>query len=389
MGRLTSITARGGFAGMLAARTLRGWASSDFASVGAALLSARTGEGAEGQARIVETLGLVPGPAALRHLVGVARDLREPLDVRRAAVQSLEDRLNDVEARSALHDLARRDDVLSADALLGLLSHRVAGDTRRVRPGLRIAQLYLYADLESSLEGAGAHDSGGVATLLALLSGALSDHTDVAEVLSLSRGSVTDAITSALGVQDGRERFGSVPFDAAESLTPRTAWTRRIEIERGVRRVLRSARPDVIHLRFADVGTMAATAVARQLEIPVVFTAAPDPHAVLDMLDGSGELTRARFGDFDVGEHWWFRARMVEQLTVQADRVALLPRVGMRDEFVELLGFDLAEHSHRSAVIPEGVHAGTVRRPPWSTNAPITMRGGVRTPLDGPQVSGR
>ena len=41
-----------------------------------------------------------------------------------------------------------------------------------------------------------------------------------------------------------------------------------------------NGRVDVLHLRMADVGSMAAAAVATRLGIPTVFTLAPDPHAV-------------------------------------------------------------------------------------------------------------
>jgi len=66
---------------------------------------------------------------------------------------------------------------------------------------------------------------------------------------------------------------------------------------------------------------------------------------------------------------------MVEQLTNQAERVALLPRVDMQVEFQRLVGFDVARHEHRSAVIPEGVHAGTVRRAAGRVDQAIADRG--------------
>ena len=50
---------------------------------------------------------------------------------------------------------------------------------------------------------------------------------------------------------------------------------------------------------------------------------------------------------------------MVERITAQADRVALLPRPGMRADLRELLGHETDDG--RSTVIPEGVHAATVR----------------------------
>jgi glycosyltransferase involved in cell wall biosynthesis len=91
--------------------------------------------------------------------------------------------------------------------------------------------------------------------------------------------------------------------------------------------------------------------------VPVVFTAAPDPHAVLEAADRDGTVTRTGFGETDSLEHWWFRARMVERLVGQAAGVALLPRADAAGD-LRRLGVDVPA---RARVIPEGVHAATVR----------------------------
>ena len=77
------------------------------------------------------------------------------------------------------------------------------------------------------------------------------------------------------------------------------AWPSRVAAERGIRRVLRTYRADVLHLRMAEVGSLAAAEVARELGIPVVFTLAPDPHAVIHALDMTGALRRGNFGTED------------------------------------------------------------------------------------------
>ena len=56
---------------------------------------------------------------------------------------------------------------------------------------------------------------------------------------------------------------------------------------------------DVLHLRMADVGSLAAADVARELDIPVVFTVAPDPHAVIQRSTARASCTRADFGEVD------------------------------------------------------------------------------------------
>ncbi|MET0461174.1 MAG: glycosyltransferase [Ilumatobacteraceae bacterium] len=364
MAPLADIVAGGGFAGMLAQRTLGGWASNDGAGVGRAvaeLLDVSPSPGA--RRRLVETLGLVPDASVTVLLECVARDTNEGPLVRRAAVGALGERGGAIDVLVGLSD--GDDDAdgdLAVHATLALMD-RSTLDVRtpgRPGPGLRVAQLFLHADLGAGRSRAGAGDNGGVATLLWLLSAELAAHDDIHEVVTIGRGPASDALDGSWSVTGAGERAASVAYGPPGGTDMRGAWPYRVEIERGLRRVLRSCgHIDAIHLRMADVGTMAASRVARQLDIPVVFTAAPDPHGVLRSLEAGGTLGRADFGDSDALEHWWFRARMVERITAQADRIALLPRPGMRDDLHDLLGHDTEDG--RSTVIPEGVHAATVR----------------------------
>ena len=134
------------------------------------------------------------------------------------------------------------------------------------------------------------------------------------------------------------------------------AWPARITVTRGIRRVLLALGPvDVLHLRMADVGTLAAQAVAQHLGIPVVFTLAPDPHAVLHALDMTGALDRSNFGTADEQEHYWFRARLVQRLAADAEHVVLFPRQEVRHELRELLGIDVTSEPQRYTVVPEGI----------------------------------
>jgi glycosyltransferase involved in cell wall biosynthesis len=364
MAPLAHIVAGGGFAGMLAQRTLGGWATNDGTGVGRAvaeLLVVSSSPGA--RRRLVETLGLVPGAAVTGVLESVAVDPVEGVLVRRAAVGALGERSGAIDVLVGLSD--GDDDVdgdLAVHATLALMDRSTLGVRPPVtrRPGLRVAQLFLHADLAAGQSRAGAGDNGGIATLLWLLSAELAAHDDVHEVVTIGRGPSTDALDGSWSVTGVGERAASVAYGPPGGTDMRGAWPYRVEIERGLRRVLRSCgHVDAIHLRMADVGTMAAARVARQLDIPVVFTAAPDPHVVLRSLEADGTLGRADFGESDALEHWWFRARMVERITAQADRIALLPRPGMRADLRDLLGHDTEDG--RSTVIPEGVHAATVR----------------------------
>ena len=142
----------------------------------------------------------------------------------------------------------------------------------------------------------------------------------------------------------------SAPTDSAN------AWPLSVAAERGIRRALTAhGRVDVVHLRMADVGSMAAAAVATELGIPTVFTLAPDPHAVIYALDMTGALTRASFGTVDEREHYWFRTALVRRLAAGANHCALFPRPKLRDQLRDLLGIDIDQEPGRYTVVPEGI----------------------------------
>ena len=76
IGRLVEVVVGGGFSGVLAQRTLARWAASASAEVALAVEGALVGSaGPAVRSRLVETLGLVPGPIAGRAL---ARPGRRP-----------------------------------------------------------------------------------------------------------------------------------------------------------------------------------------------------------------------------------------------------------------------------------------------------------------------
>ena len=141
------------------------------------------------------------------------------------------------------------------------------------------------------------------------------------------------------------------------------AWPLRVTARRGIRRILRAAGPvDLLHLRMADVGSLAAADVARELGIPTVFTVAPDPHAVIRSLDRSGALTREHFGEVDMREHFWFRARLVTNLASNAAHTVLFPRPQLQRDMAQLVGIDITSHPERHTIVAEGVDLAVVDR---------------------------
>lgn len=357
IGPLVQVVVGGGFSGVLAQRTLAGWAGSAPDQVALAVQGALAATSdPDVRSRLVETLGLVPGPLAGQALVRYAGDSREHPAVRRCAVAALGDRPADAAAVAVVRRLG------AAEGELGTVARLAAVDLGldTVEPvgagsGLSVAQLFLHADIDRDLSRAGAGDNGGVATLLVRLGDALATEPGVGRVLTLSRGPAAAALDALRGSDE--HLLVPVPL-LTEAASAPLAWPSRVAAERGIRRALRTHRVDVLHLRMAEVGSLAAAEVARELGIPVVFTLAPDPHAVIHALDMTGALHRGNFGRHDEREHYWFRARLVQRLADDAAHVVLFPRPELEHDMRELLGLDVAAQPDRFTVVPEGIDLG-------------------------------
>ena len=363
MDRLASMVAEGGFRGMVAQRTLAGWAHGDRNGVLPALSRALEHADGAGRVALIDTVGAVPGTDAIALLETVASD-GDDVDAQLCAIAALGWRPSDPDP---LARLALDDTDVGEIAFLALIDKTLSTRTTDVtRPsgsgaGHRIAQVVIHAEFDERLIRSGAGDNGGLSTLVSQLSTAFADRNDVTQITTITRGSTGDAITDAFFGCDDKQRLASVPFGGRATIDRRSSWEHRLAVERGMRRVfLAGARPDVVHLRMADVGTLAAGRVARQLGIPVVFTAAPDPHVVLGQLD-TAKVSRRNFGDHDELEHYWFRARMVERMTNQAAQVVLLPRSD-GGELRRAFGDRAAGALQRAITIAEGVDPEPIRR---------------------------
>ena len=369
IGRLIAQVAEGGFSGMLAQRTLEHWSASTPEHVAVGLEGALLGiREPEARGRVVETLGLVRHRMAGLPLLRIARDPSEDEVVRVAAVSALGQRHGHQEIAGYLDALARGEGLLADVARLALVDLSAASDEfDGARTGLTVAQLFLHADIDAQLTQAGSGDNGGIATLLVRLGDALiarsgHDSAGVERVITMSRGSVPAALESVEDVAAAASGhlYGRVPL-LSEPVASAAAWPLRVAARRGIRRILRAAGGvDMLHLRMADVGSLAAADVARELDIPVVFTVAPDPHAVIQSLDLSGRLTRVNFGEVDEVDHFWFRGRLVQRLAANAAHTVLFPRRTLQSDMKQLLGIDILAHPERHSVVPEGIDLDVV-----------------------------
>ncbi|MCY7413309.1 MAG: glycosyltransferase, partial [Salinibacterium sp.] len=377
MGRLIQLVSDGGFAGMLAQRTLEQWSAKTPDHIAVGLEGALLGiDDPAPRARVVETLGLVRTHISKRTLLRIARDSGEHELARVAAVAALGQRHGDSEIAAALQKLAMLDGYLGDIARLSLLDLSDELRPHTGTSGLTVAQLFLHADIDASLSQAGSGDNGGIATLLVRLGDALVAHRGggdeaaasgqaaqpVERVITMSRGSTAEALSSIdeLSAAQSGHQYGRVPL-LSEPVQSANAWPLRVAARRGIRRILRAAGGvDLVHLRMADVGSLAAADVARELEIPVVFTVAPDPHAVIHSLDLAGRLTRWNFGEVDASEHFWFRARLVQRLAANASHTVFFPRPDLRRDMQDLVGIDITTYPDRHSIVPEGIDLAVV-----------------------------
>lgn len=366
MWALLGMVVDGGFTGMLAQRTLERWSGAMAEQLVVGVEGALLGVSApEARARLVETVGLVRHSLATAPLLRLAADPAEADVVRTAAISAIGQRPPDERVLSLLEEAAAGHDRLgdvARLALVDLAGSRVPEPDRA--PGLTIAQLFLHADIDPLLSSAGSGDNGGIATLLVRLGDALArdEATDVHRVITLSRGSVLEATADLQTIRDSERGhvYGRIPL-LRDPMPSAAAWPLRVVTRRGIRRILRAAgRVDLLHLRMADVGSLAAADVARELGIPVVFTVAPDPHAVIESLDRSGALTRESFGRIDLTEHFWFRTRLVQNLAANSAHTVFFPRPRLEEDMQRLVGIDLTSHAERHTIVPEGVDLDTI-----------------------------
>ena len=363
-GPLVDQLALGGMDAMHAHRTLTNWSSTDSQAINTYLVTALAGANdASFRGRLVDLIGSVGQSTEL--LMRVAGDPAEALAARIAAIGALGERTGS-NVQLTLKGLASVDNLIGGHATLALgdLATLKLPIKNQQNSGLRIAQLVLTAGLDEQLSLGGRGDTGGVASLLVSLGEALARRDDVDSVLTIGRGSLADTLSQSNHSADRALDYAMIAVGdhGRPAQTPDSAWEHLPSVKRGLRRVMQQSSPiDVLHLRMADVGTLAGAEVADSLGVPVCFSAAPDPHNVVQSLQSRGELDREKFIQLCSKEHVWFRARLVERLAQRADRLILFPRA-KPSELLEVLGIDSRRYGRRAAVVSEGIDVNLIRR---------------------------
>lgn len=279
------------------------------------------------------------------------------------ANRDAEPTLSTIQALKGLDESGRGRLAALERSLLEHVDRKPVAPRARLAPGaatgLVIIQPFLHAHIDQAGSRLGVGDAGGIASLLQSVGTALASLSEIAEVITVTRRQGNEARQEVLspGHRVERMRFGPPgPLSCSQ------AWPYRVAIQKEFEAIGEAfVNHNVVwHLRMADVGTLAAAAAAQRLGQPVVFTAAPDPHLVLDALLETGRLARHRFGSEDAVHHYWFRSRMVERLIAQSDRLVVLPRPNIEKDLVELLGVEATDLSRRSTKLAEGVDVGQI-----------------------------
>ncbi len=272
-----------------------------------------------------------------------------------------------LEAAAALARSAIGSDEPFDRLLAALLQGRSAASSSE-RRGIRIAQVFLQGRLDGALTNAGVGDGGGISTLLVQLGRALGSEPEVARVVTLARALAepeTDWRHTQLSeAQSPKVSIERVPFGPAGYLPAPAMWEHRLELERALETAVSELGGfDVAHLRFADAGAFAAARVFKRLGVPVAFTAAPDPHAVIAGAQQRGDLTRDAFPESELNEHYLLRAQLVADLLGQAEAIVVLPRPDARAALHRLIGAPFTQvEDARVHTIAEGISLAEIDR---------------------------
>lgn len=192
----------------------------------------------------------------------------------------------------------------------------------------------------------GAGSSGGLSVLLASLGDALADRPEIARVVTVvlcpvsgfaTLDSLAEPAASLSSWNLGRARehvLLRVPVDSVEPLAQPAMAVHRAAIRWWVRELFTAigVAPEVVHVRYADDGSLALAEVAAASDSSLVFTVTADPHRAI-----AKRYPREANGIDEVALQFdLHRMYVADRLIGLADQVVAIP--GRRNDG-ELLSF--------------------------------------------------
>ncbi|WP_073903070.1 glycosyltransferase family 4 protein [Streptomyces sp. CB02009] len=188
-------------------------------------------------------------------------------------------------------------------------------DAVGLRPGMLIAQSMLMGHLDRPGEGL----SGGLSVLLGSLGDALARTDHVAGVLTVVTACVPEleADPVLLRRRDHGHWVLRIPVDSPHPVRTEEMGRHREAMAWWATRLFTSiGRPiDVLHVRYADDGSLALAQAARRAGPGLVFTATPDPHRQVS------ERHDVAHPDTDALRQDLHRVFIADRLVERADRV--------------------------------------------------------------------
>ncbi|MFJ9516237.1 glycosyltransferase [Streptomyces sp. NPDC101754] len=226
------------------------------------------------------------------------------------------------------------------------------------RHGLLVVQSMLLGEMDSPGEGS----SGGLGVLLAGLGDALARTRGIDAVITLvTRDARELAEEPALLRPRGPGHWTlSLPTDPHHSATAGSGAVAGSGLTWWAGRVLDGLgrRPDLVHVRYADDGSLAVAEAARELGARLVFTAAPDPHRRISERH-AGTLV-AEEADPEELRHDLHRVFAADRLVDRADEVIGIPGRGGTTELIRYFPQLAATRGGKGpSAPPEGITAYT------------------------------
>ncbi|MFJ4091810.1 glycosyltransferase [Kitasatospora sp. NPDC089913] len=173
----------------------------------------------------------------------------------------------------------------------------------------------------------GAGLSGGMSVLLTGLGRALTAEAGVARVLTLTTARPAEADRGDLVRPAGRSHLlVRLPLDSPQPLEPHTAVEHQAALAWWTARILAlpGARPDIVHVRFADDASLAVARATRRHGARLAFTVTPDPHRTID--ERHGRLPPEHTGDAALALRLdLHRVFVADRLVARADLLVVMP----------------------------------------------------------------